>query len=137
MRKVFGFVKRNLSGAAKEGPRVAGKGVRGKAAGLAPPSTGETRSAISAPAMVATTGLRVCSSCGSRGRQTFPPSIPGWDLFNVIDHQDLNGLLPRLKIQPDLIAQGRHDDSRDVWLFSWFGVCKGGTEIDGEVISGR
>jgi hypothetical protein len=48
--KAFGFVKRNLSGAqrrkdAANAERGAGKG----AAALSPPSTGETRSAVSAP----------------------------------------------------------------------------------------
>jgi len=34
---VFAFVKGNLSGAKRRGLPLAGKGVRGKAAGLAPP----------------------------------------------------------------------------------------------------
>jgi hypothetical protein len=43
--KVFAFVKRNLSGAQRRKDTRAGKGVRGKGAGLAPPQHTETRSA--------------------------------------------------------------------------------------------
>src|SRR5262249_59939045 len=48
--KAFGFVKRNLSGAQRRKDAANGERARGKGRQpLSPPSTGETRGAVSAP----------------------------------------------------------------------------------------
>jgi len=61
--------------------------------------------------------------------------VARWALLSVIDYQNLNRLFPRLKIQPELLAQSRYHDARHVRLLSWFCVCQIRTEIDGEIVA--